>query len=313
MKTIIILFILLLVNILNAQAQEISINFDGSNIRGTLEVPKSDHPVDVVLLIAGSGPTDRDGNTPLLQGKNNSLKMLAELFAKNGIASLRYDKRGIGASDKVIENDLSFDMYVNDAVEWIKFLKNDKRFSRIIVAGHSEGSLIGMIAGTKIGIDKYISLCGAGHPAYSIIAEQLKNVGLSKEELEQNDKILDSLRNGLNISNIPNNPIFKSLYRTSVQKYIIAWFKYDPSTEISELKIPVLIIGGTTDIQIDVKDAVILSKSNPKSELVIVEDMNHILKEVTTKDRALNFSSYSNPDLALSDQLCKSLIDFINK
>jgi len=313
MKSIILLLTFSLVSIFQLQAQEVSIIVGGSNIRGTLEVPKSDHPVDVVLLIAGSGPTDRDGNTPLVLGKNNSLKMLSELFSKNGIASLRYDKRGVGASDKVIEKDLSFDMYVNDAVEWIKFLKNDKRFSKIIIAGHSEGSLIGMIAGTKIGIDKYISLCGAGHPAYSIIAEQLKNVGLSKEELEQNDKILDSLRNGLNITNIPNNQIFKSLYRTSVQKYIIAWFKYDPATVISELNIPVLIIGGTTDIQIDVKEAEILSKASPKSELVIVEDMNHILKEVATKDRALNFSSYSNPDLALSDQLCKSLISFIKK
>ena len=313
MKKITVILIISLVCIFQIRAEEVSIIVNGSNIRGTLEVPKSDHPVDVVLLIAGSGPTDRDGNTPLILGKNNSLKMLADLFSKNGIASLRYDKKGIGASDRVIESDLSFDMYVNDAVEWIKFLKNDKRFSRIIIAGHSEGSLIGMIAGTLIGIDKYISLCGAGHPAYSIIAEQLKNAGLSKEELEQNDKILDSLRNGLNVKNIPNNPIFKSLYRTSVQKYIISWFKYDPAKVISELKIPILIIEGTTDIQIDVKDAEILSKSNPKSELVIIEDMNHILKEVSTKDRAINVASYSNPDLELSDQLCKSLISFIKK
>jgi pimeloyl-ACP methyl ester carboxylesterase len=313
MKKIVMILIFSLVYLFQTRAEEVSIIVNGSNIRGTLEVPKSNQPVDVVLLIAGSGPTDRDGNTRLLLGKNNSLKMLADLFSKNGIASLRYDKRGVGASDKVIENDISFDMLVNDAVEWIKFLKNDKRFSRIIIAGHSEGSLIGMIAATQIGIDKYISLCGAGHPAYSIIAEQLKNVGLSKKELDQNDKILDSLRNGLNIKNIPDNPIFKSLYRSSVQKYIIAWFKYDPAKVISELKIPILIIEGTTDIQIDVKDAEILSKSNPKSELVIVEDMNHILKEVATKDRTINISSYTNPELELSTQLCKSVIDFIKK
>ena len=313
MKSIILLLAFSLVSIFQLQAQEVSIAVGGSNIRGTLEIPKSDHPVDVVLLIAGSGPTDRDGNTRLLQGKNNSLKMLAELFAKNGIASLRYDKRGIGASDKVVEADLSFEMYVNDAVEWIKYLINDKRFSRIIIAGHSEGSLIGMITATKIKIDKYISLCGAGQPAFSIISEQLKNVGLSKEELDQNDKIIDSLRSGQNIKNIPANPIFQSLYRTSVQKYIISWFKYDPANVISELNIPILIVGGTTDIQVDVKDAEILNKANPKSELVIVEDMNHILKEVATKDRTINISSYTNPELELSTQLCKSIIDFIKK
>jgi pimeloyl-ACP methyl ester carboxylesterase len=313
MKKIVMILIFSLVYIFQTRAEEVSIIVNGSNIRGTLEVPKSNQPVDVVLLIAGSGPTDRDGNTRLLNGKNNSLKMLADLFAKNGIASLRYDKRGIGASDKVIETDLSFEMYVNDAVEWIKYLKNDKRFSRIIIAGHSEGSLIGMISATKIGIDKFISLCGAGQPAYTIISEQLKNVGLSKEELDQHYKLIDSLRSGQNIKNIPANPIFQSLYRASVQKYIISWFKYDPANVISELNIPILIVGGTTDIQVDVKDAEILNKANPKSELVIVEDMNHILKEVATKDRTLNISSYTNPELELSTQLCKSLIDFIKK
>jgi pimeloyl-ACP methyl ester carboxylesterase len=311
MRKITVILIISLVCIFQIRAEEVSIIVNGSNIRGTLEVPKSDHPVDVVLLIAGSGPTDRDGNQPL--GKNNSLKMLAELFSKNGIASLRYDKRSVGASDIVNENETSFDMLVNDAVEWIKFLKNDKRFSRIIIAGHSEGSLIGMIAGTKIGIDKYISLCGAGEPAYKIISEQFKNAGLSREVLIQNDKIADSLRNGLNIKNISSTPIFKSFYRTSIQKYLISWYQYDPANVISKLMIPVLIVGGTTDLQVDAKEAEILSKASPKSELVIVEDMNHVLKEVATKDRALNFSSYSNPDLELSYQLCKSLIDFIKK
>jgi len=304
----IILFVMLTVIVFQVRAEEVSIIVNGCNLKGTLETPKSEKPIDVVLLISGSGPTDRDGNS---SGKNNSLKMLSDLFYKNGVASLRYDKRGIGASDKVNEADLSFDMYINDVVEWVKYLKNDKRFSRIIIAGHSEGSLLGMIAAKRTDIYKYISLCGAGQPAYSIISEQLKKGGLPQEQIDQCSTLLDSLRNGYNVMNFP--PFLNSLFRPSIQKYMISWFQYDPIVEISKLTIPVLIIGGTTDIQVDTLDAEKLNKANKNSELVIIKDMNHVLKEVGTKDRELNIASYSKPELELSVQLCSALIKFIKK
>jgi uncharacterized protein len=116
----IILLVMFTVIAFQLRAEEVSINVNGCNIKGSLEVPKSNDPVDVVLLISGSGPTDRDGNSPLLSGKNNSLKMLSDLFYKNGVASLWYDKRAIGASDKVKEADLTFDLYINDVIEWVK-------------------------------------------------------------------------------------------------------------------------------------------------------------------------------------------------
>jgi pimeloyl-ACP methyl ester carboxylesterase len=299
---------MLTVIVFQVRAEEVSIIVNGCNLKGTLETPKSEKPIDVVLLISGSGPTDRDGNS---SGKNNSLKMLSDLFYKNGVASLRYDKRGIGASDKMNEADLTFDLYINDVVEWVKFLKKDKRFSRIIIAGHSEGSLLGMIAAKRTDVYKYISLCGAGQPAYSIISEQLKKSGLPQDQIDQSDKLLDSLRNGYNIKNYP--PILYSLFRPSIQKYLISWIQYDPIDEISKLTIPILIVGGTTDIQVDTLDAVKLNKACKNSELVIIKDMNHILKEVGTKDRSLNIASYGNPALQLSVPLCSALIEFIKK
>lgn len=310
MKNIILLVMFTLMAF-QLRAEEVSITVNGCNLKGSLEVPKSNDPVDVVLLISGSGPTDRDGNSSLLPGKNNSLKMLSDLFYKNRVASLRYDKRAIGASDKVNEADLTFDLYINDVIEWVKFLKKDKRFSRIIIAGHSEGSLLGMIAAKRIEVSKYISLCGAGQPAYSIISEQLKKSGLPQDQIDQCDKLLDSLRNGYNVTNFP--PFMNSLFRQSIQKYMISWFQYDPIVEISKLTIPVLIVGGTTDIQVDTIDAVKLNKANKNSELVIIKDMNHILKEVGTKDRSLNIASYGNPALELSLPLCSALIEFIKK
>ena len=143
MKLFLLAFAFSLLTLSWAQSKDVSIVVKGYELNGTLEVPKSKNPVDAVLIIAGSGPTDRNGNTAILPGKNNSLEMLADTLYNNGIASLRYDKRGIGANKKVNESDLTFGMYVNDAVEWVKYLRKDKRFSKVIIAGHSEGSLCG--------------------------------------------------------------------------------------------------------------------------------------------------------------------------
>lgn len=311
MKKLLLTTSFLLFIIFSIQAQDVFIVVKGCTLKGTLEMPKSNKPVDVVLIIAGSGPTDRDGNSSLLPGKNNSLKMLADTLYENGIASLRYDKRGIGASNKVKESNLTFDMYVNDAVQWVKFLRKDKRFSKVIIAGHSEGSLIGMIASERSDVDKFISLCGAGQPAYSLIEEQLKNAKVPKELLNVCNAIIDSLKLGIIVKNV--DPSLATLFRPGVQPYMISWFKYDPVREISKLSKPILVIEGTTDIQVSVKDAELLSKANKKAKLDVIENMNHILKDVPTQDRTKNIQSYYNPDLALSAKLCKSIVKFIKE
>lgn len=293
------------------QGNDVSIVVNGYKLNGTLLVPTSNKPIDVVLIIAGSGPTDRNGNSTMLPGKNNSLKMLADTLYKNGIASLRYDKRGIGENKKVNESNVNFNLYVNDAVEWIKFLRRDNRFSKIIIAGHSEGSLVGMIAAERIKVDRFISLCGAGRPAYSLIEEQLKNNKLSNELLNSSYAIIDSLKLGNTVKNI--DPSLTMLFRPSVQPYLISWFKYDPVKEISKLTIPILVIEGTTDIQVNVKDAKLLSSANKNARLDIVKNMNHILKDVNTTDRTKNIQSYSKPDLPLSKLLCKDIVDFIKQ
>lgn len=311
MKKVLLTIMFSLFIIFTLKAGEVSIKVKGGTLKGTLEVPQTGKTVDAVLIIAGSGPTDRNGNSRLLPGKNNSLKMLADSLYANGIASLRYDKRGIGESSKVKETDVRFDMYINDAVQWIEFLRRDKHFSKIIIAGHSEGSLIGMIAAERAHADKFISLCGAGRPAYTVIQEQLKNSRLPEPLMKESNSILDSLRQGIKVSKV-DRPL-SGLFRPIVQPYLISWFKYDPAKEIAKLKIPVLIIEGTTDIQIDVKDAKRLAKANNTAELKIIKNMNHILKNVPTLDRRKNLKSYSSPDLPLPEELCRSIVKFIKK
>jgi len=286
---------------------EINLETTIGNLSGTLELPNIKPPFPVVLIIAGSGPTDRDGNNPMM--KNNSLKMLATELAKNGIASLRYDKRGIGKSKSaaLMENDLHFENYIKDAEGWIDLLKHDTRFGDIIVIGHSEGSLIGMIASQKKNVAKFISIAGIGQSADKTIREQLKSQPATV--LAQASPILDKLVQGETVENVPS--MLNSLFRLSVQPYMISWFKYDPGKEISKLKKPVLIVQGTTDIQVTVDDAEKLAEANPKAEKQIIEGMNHILK-TADMDRQKNIATYSQPDLPIKTELVKVIVEFIN-
>lgn len=121
--------------------------------------------------------------------------------------------------------------------------------------------------------------------------------------------IIDKLVKGETVSDVPS--ILNSLFRPSVQPYIISWFKYDPQKEIAKLKIPVLIIQGTTDIQVGTDDADRLAKALPKSKLVIIEGMNHILKQAPA-DRQMNIQTYTQPDLAIKKELIETIIPFIN-
>lgn len=272
-------------------------------LRGTLlSFKNAKKKVPLVVIIAGSGPTDRNGNNPAMQ--NNSLKYLAESLAQNEMATFRYDKRGVAASSNAMlkEDSLTFETYVNDAVAWIGLLKKDRRFSKIIVAGHSEGALIGMLVAARTKVDGYISIAGSGRPADQTIRLQLKN---QPEAVRvEAGKILDSLKVGRLVRQL--NPGFAALFRPSVQPYLISWFKYDPAAEISKLTMPVLILQGTTDVQVSVDDAKLLAAALPSAKLVLVDGMNHILKQADA-DFQKNIATYNMPALPLKPELAAQL------
>ena len=277
-------------------------------IAGTLLTTNSTSQVPVVLIIAGSGPTDRNGNNQMMS--NNSLKMLAEGLSKNGIASLRYDKRGISESKDAgkSEADLRFENYINDAEAWLNLLSDDSRFSQVLIAGHSEGSLIGMIAAQKKEVAKFISIAGVGSAAGDVLKEQLNSQ--SPFLLEQASPIIDKLVQGETVDTIP--PMLLSVFRPSVQPYIISWFKYSPLDEIAGLEKPILILQGTTDIQVSVEEANKLANANRFSEVHIIEGMNHVLKEAPA-DKMQNIQTYSDPELPLKEGFIELIVDFINK
>ena len=288
--------------------KEINIPSEKVTVNGTLLSPDSNVKVPLVIIIPGSGANDRDGNQASL--KNNSLKYLAEGLAKNKIATYRYDKSALALKKKedFKEEDVVFDDFINDAIAVVNYFKGKKQFSTITFAGHSQGSLVAMIA-SKSRADAFISIAGAGRQIDEILIEQVvKQSPIFEEDLK---KTFDSLRLGKIDEDF--NPMLVSIFRKSLQPFWISWIKYNPQEEIKKLNIPILIINGTRDIQVQISEAELLHKANDDSELLIIENMNHILKEVKTDDRNDNIATYSNAELTIKEELVKGIAKFVTQ
>jgi len=266
----------------------------------------------LVILIAGSGPTDRNGNQPTMNLASNSLKFLAQGLVKKGISVFSYDKRlfALMKSKDFKESDLLFEHFIDDAVSVIRYFQKQNKDNnlqrKIIVAGHSEGSLIGMIASHKTNADAFISLSGAGSSVDTLLLEQ---IGQSMPSLlEETKAILTELKNG-NTTEV-TNPFLQSVFKTSVQPYIISWLKYNPQQEFSKLRCPVMIVGGTADFQVKISEAERLKQVQPKAMYLEVKNMNHVLKKV--KNFQDNQNSYRNPNLPIASELIKKIVTFID-
>lgn len=285
----------------------ISIKREGKQIFGSIIIPDNNNSRSVVLIIAGSGPTDRNGNNPMMT--NNSLKMLAESLESHGISSVRYDKRGVAASltAGIPEINLRFEDYVEDAVKWIELLKKDSRFEKVLIIGHSEGSLIGMMVAQMVEISAFISIGGPGEPADLVLKRQLQSQ--PQFVRDQIFSMIDSLKEGYTLKKV--DPSYFALFRPSVQPYMISWLKYDPQSEIQKLDVPILIIQGNADMQVRVEDAKLLKKAAPLARLEIVDGMNHIFKPSST-DHEENIATYRDPDLPIKGELAQVIAEFIS-
>ncbi|MCM8743844.1 alpha/beta hydrolase [Pseudomonas koreensis] len=287
----------------------ISLDTGNGELFGSLLLPKSDNPVPVVLILAGSGPTDRDGNNPD-GGRNDSLKRLAWVLAKHNIASVRYDKRGVAASLAATpdERNLSVEAYVNDAVAWGQKLKSDPRFGPLILLGHSEGALIATLAAPRTDAAALISLSGSARPVDLVIREQLAR-SLPPPLMLRSNELLDSLKAGHTDANVPA-PL-QPIFRPSVQPYLISLFRQDPAKAFAQLKIPALIVQGSNDMQVGVGDAQALKAAKPDAELAVIDGMNHVMR-IVPADVKRQLASYKDPQLPLAAELGSKLIAFID-
>ena len=254
----------------------VTLSTDTGEIHGTLSVPDNASRT-AVLIIAGSGPTDRNGNSSVTGIATNAYKMLADSLAARGYASLRYDKRGIAASAAAgaDESQLTFDAYIDDAAAWAEWLAADERFDRVVLAGHSEGGLIALVAAKRT--DKVVAVVTLAGVGESIDATWRRQLGTQPEPYRSECmRIIDELKAGRTVSD--PMPELAALFRPSVQPFLISQMRYEPSTEARTLSQPLLVVQGTTDIQINLNDAIKLSTVNPRTRLAIVSEMNHVLK-----------------------------------
>ena len=299
--------IVLLLNFFSIQAQD---NFIANDLRinqyveGTLLAPRQE-TVPLAIIINGSGPIDRNGNE--MMTKNNAAKKLAEALAKKRIATFRYDKRTLKAQQlNIDEKDMRFDDFIDDAKAVIKRFSELPNYSSLYIIGHSQGSLVGMIAAQEKA-DGFISIAGAGQTIDNLIVEQIgrQMPGLEESartafnELRANGKVKDY------------NQGLASLFKKSVQPFMFSWMKYDPQQEIKKLEMPVLIINGDNDLQVNTNEAEKLKAAKPEAELVIIENMNHIYRIIDKNDDIANQKSYNEPQRPISNEMVEQISNFI--
>ncbi|WP_373894949.1 alpha/beta hydrolase [Virgibacillus sp. CBA3643] len=289
------------------EGEFLEVETDLGTLTGELETPDGDGPFPVMLIIPGSGPNDRNGNA---QGINaDSLKLVAEQLAEVGVASVRYGKRGAGKNQQAItsEEEMDFDQFVKDAHVWVELLDANENYTEVGIIGHSQGSLVGMLAAQKSNVDAFVSIAGAGRSIDKVIYDQLGEQ-LPENLLNESEEILQQVKEGNQVEDISQG--LQSIFRPSVQPFLTSWMDYDPAEEITKINIPTLLVKGERDIQVPVSEAELLHKAKEDSEIVLIEKMNHVLKEAP-EDRAGNMSTYVNPDLPLADGLMDGIVEFL--
>lgn len=280
--------------------EDYSIKSEQGTLAASLDFAGENKPA--VLIIGGSGPS-------VINGPVNSYVKLAEELKANGISIVSYDKRGIAGSKDLVksEEEITMDTLTQDAVELLKKMKNDGRFSKIYVIGHSQGALVGELAIKEVPVDGVISLVGAGRVLDELLIEQLeKNPNNTEKVLEEGKAILKTLKETGEAKEIPS--YYEPLFRQSVQPMIVSWMSYDPAKVLKEVDVPVLLIQGAHDMQISMVDASLLQEAKPDAKLVILKKMSHVLKD-TEKEGDLTI--YQNEQAPISADLVKAIVEFI--
>ena len=303
----------------SAAEHEIVIHAGKGELHGSMRTPEGFRYGPAVLIIAGSGPTDRNGDSTVPGVKPGSYRLLADALEKADVPTLRYDKRVVGASMSALlgstapstaavyaaEADLRFSDIAGDAAAMAARLAKAHGVTCVVILGHSEGSLVGMLAAQQVPVCGYISVSGLGRTADHSLLEQLA-ASAPASAMAQITPVIDKLKAGQLVPDAP----FPALFRPSIQPYLISWFRLDPAAEIIRIKAPVLILQGDNDFQVGVAEARALAAARPDATLVIVPGMNHVLKLAPT-DRAANAATYADPAMPLAPALVSAVTGFV--
>ena len=281
------------------------------DIHGTLIDAGSKAPA--VLIIPGSGPTDRDGNNPM--GVNAApYRLLAEGLAERAISSVRADKRGLFASKDAVANANAVTLadYAKDAHGWAKTFRARTGAGCVWLVGHSEGGLVALKAAQdSSGICGVVLIAAPGRRMGDLLREQLRSNPANAPVLDSALAAIAALEAGKHVDVSGMNPALLPLFAPQVQGYLIDLMAADPALLAKRLTVPLLIIHGVEDLQVAESDANALHKAQPKSRLVSIAGMNHVLKSVPVGDRAANFAAYADPSLPLAPGLVDAIAAFV--
>ena len=297
-----------------ATERPVTLGTGSDTLYATLSRPDAAPPTrrPAVLLIAGSGPTDRDGNSTLPGVQPATLKQIAQALENAGNVSLRFDKRGIAASRAAgpDETKLRLDTYVDDAVAWTRVLAAEPGVGCVVILGHSEGALIGALAAAKSSVCGLISIAGAGRPFDVVVDAQIRAQGASEDVLKQVDAVWAELKAGRTVPQIPaSNPLF----RPSVQPYLSSVLAHPPTDAIAAVTAPVLVLQGQTDLQVTEEDARHLAAAARRgTTLVLLPGVNHVLKTAPA-DRAGNVATYADPARPLDPAVMPAILTFLKQ
>ena len=282
---------------------------EGARLVGSLHIP--DGADSAVLIVPGSGPTDRDGNTPLIEGRNDSLLQLAQALGQSGIATLRIDKRGVGASvwRGLTEEALTIDAYVSDVRLWIEHLSDRPGIEDVALLGHSEGGLVSAVALSESADASGLVMLAAPGQSYQDTLRAQLSAQLPESLMDRAEEILSALEAGRRVSDVPQ--ALQSLFRPSVQPFLISAFEYDPAEVLASLDLPILIVQGTADIQVDVGASRRLADANESAELEIADGMSHVLKQAPAGQED-PLASYRDPSFPLHPALVRSVREFVS-
>lgn len=289
-----------------AAEQVVTISGGKAPLWGTVEAPDNRRPSGVaVLILPGSGPTDRDGNSAL-GATPNELKQLADALAAAGISSLRIDKRGVAASAAAAppEAELRLTTYVDDAVAWAKWLRSRPAVNCVVLIGHSEGALIAFAAAERANACGVVSLEGPGRPLSYVLRSQMRR-RLHEPLRSKALAALDQLSSGHIVADPPLE--FAALFRPSAQPYLISELALDPAAEVRKLHQPLLLVQGDKDQQVTLEDFERLKAARPDAMAVLVPGMIHPLKLLPPQ---LQPNSLTN--LPLAGRVSEAIIQFVD-
>ncbi|GAB5350078.1 alpha/beta hydrolase [Alteriqipengyuania sp. 357] len=267
-----------------------------------------------VLIVPGSGPTDRDGNSPLGIAAQ-TYKLLAEALAQRGIASVRIDKRGMFASAGAVPdpNDVTVADYVADIESWVDTISQASDGQCVWLLGHSEGGLMTMAAAAK-DPSRYCGMllvASVGVNAADVIRTQLAANPANAPILPQVDTIIAKLKAGESVPLDEMHPGLIPLFGPEVQGFVGSMFRQEPTELIAAHDLPVLILNGRADLQTPASDAQALASARPDARLVLLDGVNHVLKPVPGDSRAANIAAYSDPDLPLAPGVVDAIAQFV--